>query len=74
MDKKKYNFYEFFYLTSSDNFKINKKAICFLYIKKYTLFITITNSKYFILNKVLLYYNYLKKYENFAFKYNESKK
>ena len=74
MDKEKHNFHEFFYLISLNNPKVNKKAVCFSYIRKYTLSIAITNPECFVLNKALLYHNHLKKCKNFSSEYNESEK
>jgi hypothetical protein len=61
-------------LTTPDNPKSNKKAVCLSCIRKHTLSITITNPECFVSNKAILCCNHLKKCENFASEYNESEK
>src|SRR5256885_15589054 len=71
---KEHNFREFFYLTSPDNPKANKKAVCNSCIRKHTLSIAVTKPECFVPNKALLCRNHLRKCENFASEYNESEK
>jgi hypothetical protein len=74
MGKEKHNFREFFYLTTPDNPKANKKAVCFSCIRKHTLSIAITKPECFVPNKAQLCRNHLKKCENFTSEYNESER
>src|SRR5947207_13158102 len=74
MGKEKHNFREFFYLTTPNNPKSNKKAVCLPCIRKHTLSVATTNPECFVPNKALLCRNHLKKCENFASEYNESEK
>ena len=73
MDKE-YNFHEFFFLTTLDNPKANKKAVCFSCIRKYTLPVAITRPDCFISNKAKLCQAHLKKCSNFEQEYGDDER
>ncbi len=72
--EKEHNFYKFFFLTTSDNLKVNKKAVYWLCIQKYTLSVAQTRLDCFVFNKAKLCQGHLKKCLNFEQKYNDDKR
>ena len=71
---KEHNFCEFFLLTTPDNPKANKKAVCWSCIRKHTLPIAQTRPDCFVSNKAKLCRAHLKKCLNFEQEYNDDER